>query len=411
MKHFYTLVLLYFISVITNIATAQTNYVKAYIVNNTGDTIKGLIDYKNWGMNPDKIHFKSSPQSEVFVFTPTSIRTFCVSDELYYSAEVQMEVSPEVSNLDKYADLNLVTDSVFLQTLVQGSKSLFYYKSPAGKSNFYIFSNGKYELLQHKKYIKTTSKDIVIAENKKYVGQLIIYFNDCEYLKSKIGKIKYSQRSLVNSFDSYYRCTRETVSFKKKEEKIKFEKGIFAGGSSTTLTVKGGDIKDIPHFSTSKNLAMGLSFDVVLPRNQRKWSIVNELNFPSYHMEDNFINKAKDTVYIEMGYRYVKINNMLRFSYPIKVFRIFINAGMGNGLALIETNYMKTIPDGPFFNSPKEGQFIKSRKYEQSILGGAGVRWKSISLELRSEYGNGMSRYPLLSTKTLRHYLLFGFKF
>jgi hypothetical protein len=100
-------------------AFCQENYLKGYIVRLTGDTLHGFIDYRNWDRNPDKISFKEIPNAENAIYTPLTIKAFGVRDEIYKSAEIIADISPDVLNdLEYNSDLNLKVEITFLQTIV-----------------------------------------------------------------------------------------------------------------------------------------------------------------------------------------------------------------------------------------------------------------------------------------------------
>jgi hypothetical protein len=39
---------------------AQTNFHQGYVVKTNGDTVKGYIDYREWGQNPLSIDFRTN---------------------------------------------------------------------------------------------------------------------------------------------------------------------------------------------------------------------------------------------------------------------------------------------------------------------------------------------------------------
>jgi len=397
----------------------QKNCLPGYIVNLDGDTLQGFIDYRNWEKNPEKIFFQKEIDDEKIVFTPTDIKLFNVKDEVYVSAIVKTEISPfNLDALNFDPELKFKLDTTFLQTLIQGEKSLYYYNTNKGKENFYIKQGNKFDLLIYKKYFKYVRGGKYMAENKTYIGQLSLYLKDCPSIQSRLKKIKYAKISLEKPFFYYYNCTRSEIKFQKKKEKIEIEIGVLAGFSSSSLKFKSNIYAFLEKFDYSKstNFATGLFFNAVLPRNQWKWSIYNELIFTSYKVEGSykdFVNSNHFTIYDnKIGYSYLNIKNMLRYKFPIKKISVFFNVGMSNGLAISETNYCKrtsmfyediTVVDGKSLSD--------SRKVEQSIIFGSGINYKKFSFEIRYEMGNGMSEYSALRSTTKKYFFLFGYRF
>jgi len=158
--------------------------------------------------------------------------------------------------------------------------------------------------------------------------------------------------------------------------------------------------------------------DVVLARNQRKWSIYNELLLSSYmtngYSEEFFSEEYYKIYNNDIGYTYLKMNNMLRFTYPVsgQDFYVFANLGISNGYAISETNTSEQ--EVKFYADPVTTEEIAiedSRKYEQGFLAGIGAKYSKFSFETRFETGNGMSTYTSLNSKVNRFYFLLGYRF
>ena len=310
-----------------------------------------------------------------------------------------------------------MVDTVFLQTMIKGIISLYYYKDSYGKDNFYIKQNEGFDLLVYKKYMKIHEGASVVLENKKYTGQLTVYLQDCKEILSKVYSTDYRKNSLEKLFLSFYKCTNPEIDFQKKTEKIKLEIGVLAGISISSLKFIGDDFPQLVNgnYSKSKNFTAGLFFDLLLPRAQRKWSINNELIFTSYSMEDhyNYYRGWASQAYYDtkLEYSYLKMNNMIRYKHPLGNFFIFVNVGMSSGYAISETNYQKNVIIGST-EKIKEGKCIpETTRFEQGYLLGLGVKYKKFSFEMRFEKGTGISAYYLINVISKRNYFLLGYRF
>ena len=401
------------------LAVSQENYIPGYVIKNNVDTLVGLVDYRDWKQNPSKVIFKTKIENKPTIFTPTDITEFKVDGNIYVSGIIYTEVSPtQINKLVENPQVNLVVDTTFLQTLFRGKKSLYYFKNSDGKENFYIKQNTDFNLLVYKRYLKWKNGKRIIAENKKYLGQLAFYLNDCETINSELENTSYNQNSLVELFQNYYKCSSSNISFEQKEEKIHMEIGIVAGASMTSLKFHSDDFSYLvnTNHNSSTNPAGGLFLDLILPRNQNKWSIYNEFLFSTYqvigsHEEyENENNYSVSTT--EIGYSYIKIYNLVRFKYPINNLYLFLNGGISNGFSVSETNYRKE--ESKFYTTDRvveELALSETRKYEQGFVFGTGIKYNRFSLELRYERGNGMSKYSALNSSTKRYYLLLGYRF
>lgn len=400
----------------------QTNYQPGSVITKSGDTLKGLIDYRNWENNPNEISFRLSATSQPIKYSPDIISGFVVNNEEYISATVKAEISPtQIDQLDYRPAIITRTDTTFLQVMFRGSKNLFFYSDRIGKQHFYIGQYPDFELLIYKKYLKEGSRENVVAENKTFLGQLNLYLQDCPEIKSNINNTAYNKKSLEKLFNEYYQSTEKKIDYKYVKEKIRLDFGAIAGVSVTKLKLS--CIDDSFGYLTNGDYepswkpSAGLFMDVVLARNQRKWSIYNELFYSAYvakgHTEDYFSENNYKIYNNSIGYSYLKLNNMLRFTYLVKKdLFIFINAGISNGYAISETNL--SIKEVKFYTDPvitEEPAMHETRKYELGFLGGLGARYSDFSFETRFESGNGMSVYTILKSKANRIYFLLGYRF
>ena len=404
---------------ICQVAFAQENFLPGYIIPLHGDTLHGLIDYRNWDKNPDKIAFKEKPGDAKSIYSPLKVKAFGVLDETYESAVVETETSPtETKELGYDKELVIKLDTAFLQAVVKGEKSLYYYKNRRGKEQFYIREDSSFKLLVYKKYLEDVEGQSVIAENNTYIGQLTIYLLNCSTIQIKLKGTVYRKNSLEDLFLSYYKCTQTNLAFHKKTEKTALEFGVLAGVSLTSLKFAsdGYEYLVYANYNTSVNFSGGMFFDVILSRNRGKWSINNELIFTTYKVDGQYeLYTSEDKysiAYTTLGYSYLKLNNMVRFKYPVGKFFIYVNGGISNGYAILETNYAKT--ESKLFTQVRVEEMKAlndTRRYELGFIVGLGVKYKKFSLETRFENGNGMSVYQTLKSSTYRYYGLLGYRF
>ena len=406
------------LAITSQYAMSQETFQPGYIIRNGGDTLRGVIDYRNWDSNPDKIRFKSISDNTVSTYSPQDIKEFKVADEIYKSAAIRRETTPtETNNLRFEADLNLKRDTVFLQTLVDGNKSLYLHKNIDGRENYYIGKAGDFVLLTYKRYLQVEDGKNMIKENKAYIGELIAYLDDCNTLSEKLATTKYNQKSLSTLFNAYYACSGADVAFEKKAEKMRVDIGVVGGSSITKLSFNGDFYSYLVNgkFDPSVNVAAGMYFDLVIPRNNGKWSIYNELLFAPSKSTGFATEYQNANHYVEtnstLAYNYIRINNMVRYKLPLGKMHIFFNAGMSNALAISEKNHMTQetyVYDEMRFS---EGVALpETRKHEQGWLFGTGLKHNRLSFDLRYEKGNGMSYHYALGSKTNRLYLLFGYR-
>jgi len=415
MKKFFTSILISISTCCTFLSYSQKNYQPGYIITFSGDTVNGFIDYRNWGINPTEITFMNA-SGETRYFSPLNIKAFSVSNENYISGIVKVDA-------DFYNDQNLSysgtytyrTDTAFLRTLVQGDKSLYQYKDINGKEHFFIGTSNGPEVLRYKLFLKDIDGKKTIVSDKKYIGQLYLYLRDCAEINEKLRDTRYKEADLTALFSAYYKLTHKNIRFKNREEKTPVSFGFITGVSISRLKFKGDGDENLTEteFPSSTNIPVGIFLNFGLPRSLAKWSVANELLYTSYKTSKTYMENQYKTSYATLGYGYLKLDNMLRYSYYSGRLSLFLNAGFTNGLVVNETNYKKTIKSySSGEENVTEGKVIDEiRHFEHGFLAGIGCNYIKIMAEIRYETSTGMSQYVDIKSPVNRIYLLAGYQF
>jgi len=398
---------------------AQENYIPGLIINNQNDTIQGSIDYREWAKNPNEISFKKA-NGAIQRYSSLEITEFQVKNDRYVSGLIEIELSSsKTKDLEEDPTLKITKTQTFVQAIFQGEKSLYVYKDSESKENFYIKNGDEFELLIYKKYLKKDQSTSLISQNKKYLGQLILYLNDCTSIQEKLKNTTYNQRSLTELFKNYYNCSSSTPLYKQSNNKLLVEFGVLAGMSISSLEFKSTGL--FPYvvqaeYQTSTNFVPGIFIDLVIPRSQGKWSLYNEVLFAPYTIEgyyEDIENEEYFSIYdLEFSYIYLKINNLLRYKYPIGKFHVFANAGMSNSIGNGQNTATEQKRVYTMETLEKRVALQETRALEQSYILGLGFKYNNrFSLEARYEKGNGMSGYAAVNSLTQRYFLLLGYRF
>jgi hypothetical protein len=399
----------------------QKHFLPGYIISQSGDTLRGLIDYRGWDSNPKEVNFKTEANSSPHTFTPLNIVGFHVANETYKGAIVENEVSPDhLSEIGYNRSFMLQKDTTFLLALIEGAKSLYLYKGNADKEQFYINNNGKFDLLLSKKYKEDKEGSVYEKEDRKYTQQLFLYLQDCPTITSKFAKLSYNRGSLVELFDNYYHCTSAQPTSRIQNEGIKCEYGVTAGMTSTSVNFKNsGDLKFLEntHFNHSVNPTAGLFLEFIFPRSQKKWSIYNEIAYASYKFKGTYNEPPFDRnsfIYTStVGHSTLSMYNMLRFKYPVGPIFLYLNAGISNAYLFNETNLLAFVHiynDQPFYTSTTAA-IPYTRKYSNGFILGLGAKYHRCCLDCRYERTNGMSDVVTLGSFVNRFYMQVGYRF
>ncbi len=396
----------------------RQNYTEGYIVNHDGDTIPGYIDYRGWEKNPKNIDFKSQLESKAVKYNPSDLMSFGVEGEEYLSVIAQVEKSERELGLLGYSkELKLEKDTLFLQTIFKGEKSLFSYVDDNGYPNFYIKRGEEIELLLFKKYIKASNNGEAVSLDRRYLGQLVLYFDSDPFFKKKIYNTDYKLYSLTRLFNAYYKRQGIESNLKRDSDEVELEIKLLGGGTTTNLNFKGQAYEYLvePEYGWSHSLSAGVSFNLSLPKNMRRFLLVNSLMYTHYDVSGEYLDFTNESDYTRyetrFRYNYLKMHNLLRYRYPVGDMYVFVNAGISNGIAFGVVN--RRINTRKLYRPEEitehEG-VTDARRYEQGLVLGAGVEINKFSLQARYEKGNGMSNYLQLGSHTTQISFLLGYR-
>ena len=397
---------------------AQKNFIQGTVTNNHGETIKGLIDYKNWDRNPKQVSFKESLEAEIQIFSADQIREFSTNNEIYIGAIVKVDdASNSTGKLTFNSQIKYRTDTVFLLVLSRGSKTLFHYKDKIGRDHFFIEYDGLPQLLIYKRYLVNVGGSNRAAANNAYLGQLKIYLTECENLNFENDNVKYSINSLQRLFAEYFDCTSSELEFSKAREEFQSDIGVLLGGTMTKLFFESNFYPQLVNvdFPKSFNPTVGIFFDFYIPRTLRKWSINNELLYTSYKTDGRYIeqiNANTSNIYeVEFAFSFIKFNTMFRYHLEASEdIKFFANMGYGAGAARNATNFQRKT--STFYGTTRisEQDAIPAiRKTELGWSFGLGLNFAKLSLQFKYEPNGGMSQVGTLGSRIRRYYLFLGY--
>lgn len=133
--------ILFFITVLTWFnASAQNNFKPGYVINLKGDTIKGTIDQKEWGENPDHVSFKQNDATAIIRYSPSDILAFAVTGQDYFIKYDGMisKGAVDLADLSSGIDSSTVQSTVFLKTISKGLKITLYSYRDKIKDRYFV---------------------------------------------------------------------------------------------------------------------------------------------------------------------------------------------------------------------------------------------------------------------------------
>ncbi|MBT33205.1 MAG: hypothetical protein CMO01_26385 [Thalassobius sp.] len=398
---------------------AQENFQAGYIIKNSGEKITGEIDNEYWRRNPETITFKNG-SGETQTYGVNDIKEFQVDGNIYKSASVQIETSSQkISTLDNSQEPKFEDKKVFLETIIQGTKSLYSYRGEQERDYYFIYRDGKYEALVYKKFNMGDINNVQIGYNKQFVLQLRTYLGDCPDVIDDISIMDQpSIWKLKKLFAKYYSCTSSSPEFQKVNKETNLEWGVDAGITFTSIQFNGdGGKLTGSNFSSSVAPTFGIFLNIGLDGNRKKWAINNALLFTSFSTEGNYINNLRDGFYNEYDMQleasYLKLQNLIRYSLLTEDNKdLYLLLGISNGFLVniknTSTEYRHVYDE---VTTSEVNTMDSYRSYEQGLVIGAGYNIKYIHLNLKFERSNGLSDATSISSPINRIYTTVGYSF
>ena len=388
---------------------AQNNYQPGFVVENNGDTVKGSIDYKRWDRSPTKIAFKSVTQSKVYA--PLDIKSFQVANENYVSAIVDVDRSPhKIAEVDNSPNPIFEKDTVFLQSLIHGEKSLLHLKDESSKNHFYIVDNGSFVPLVYKQYtIETKKSSKALAENKAYKGVLALYLRNVPDIQQKLENTRYNSGSLTKLFEYYYEHSTTTMEYSNKRPEGRFELGIASGASLTTLDFSGpAEYLSELELEPSVNPVLGFFCDVKLLRSNG-WRISNDFFYSAFNFDDETPVQASPdyTAIAAFKFEYIKTAHMLQMNL-LRKRSLYIAAGFSTGFAFTHNSQTTIIYNGGGTKSTRD---FDASKFDFGYVGGLGFHASRWNVEARYEYSiSGISNIASVDSDLSRLFIFVKYR-
>jgi hypothetical protein len=388
--------ILMFVVIDFSFAYAQ-DFRPGFIIKSNGDSLAGLVDNRSNKMNSRTCYFKPSRKSQKIKYLPNELKGYGLIDYKYYEAKN----IPITKNQREY---------VFVEVLLKGKASLYRYGEI-----FYMEKDSLFILP------KESIKEVVINDTR-YFKRDRMYANILNYLLKDCNlnadKIKYEQRSLVNLFQNYNRCTGAPgFVYKTQKRWTKIDTRVFTGIDQASIRLNGFDDYT---FRKSVSVPFGVGFDFSSPRLSDKSSFVLEAwysktLFQGYsEVVDEFTTIRNDLI---LNTTFLKVPCGFRYNFSHDSFTPYIKAGFVLSFPLNASGRIVSETELSGVVTTERYDAVFAKKEQTGIWASAGCirrinQFLSGFLEVRFEENNGFvnpSAYHSSHGKNLS--FLIGIKF
>ena len=233
--------LLYFLSLfLVSGISAQKNFMPGFVVLNSGDTVRGEIDYGSWSSNPEIITFRTGGQNQTYPVG--QLKFFSIDNEVsFVRFHVSYQLSAtELADAQESFDGPVESKDVWLRLLFGGKYSLYELSIP--KRKYYFIWSDKSGLKELVYRVRLTSGG-VLEKDEQYKNLLISFAVEegSELaVQKKLSRSFYEDDDLL---DVIIILNGGSGSFKEtSKQKPRFD--ISAGGSFYSFSTSGDLFND-----------------------------------------------------------------------------------------------------------------------------------------------------------------------
>ncbi|MBD0255148.1 MAG: hypothetical protein ICV83_05470 [Cytophagales bacterium] len=297
-------------------AISQDHYAAGKIYT-LGDTLTGYVNSQHTARY---LKFKAG-DGNVTEYTPHQVLGFERDGQIYLSKEAETNPYGEKTK-----------EPLFMQQLVRGKVSLYYYKERDNAEHYWAEKEGKMlELHGGRKAVEVNGSKY-LKSDKTYQVFLQQLFSDCS--TPNLHLCAFTKKSLTEAVYNYNVCAGEqTARNQYKEEKISIHPGLKVGANF--FSEASGSYQLSP--------SLGLFVNIPISRANRVFSGQVEVVYNQY---------AVAQIPSSVVYKFVDVGALFRATYPKGHVRPFGAAGVAYALGL---GQVRRVPDLKYI-SGKEGR-------------------------------------------------------
>jgi len=386
---------------------AQSNFRPGYVITNEKDTISGLIDFRTYKMNAQFCKFRSPDMSEEKIYYPNDIYGYRFTDDgkYYVSKDIEIEGKKE---------------KVFLEYLVQGIISLYFY--PAEESDYYFFQDEFGKMIpvtkQDKKYVPDTKNTMIGGthtsgrynlEDDRYKGIVRYIFKGSESVSNAALKMSFKQNEMIDLTKKYHAdvCTtgEECIVFTAKPDKyVKTKVSVYTGLQMQTFKIgnryfdanREYKIQNIPSSLRSMSPVIGMQVNFFTPRWNKSLCFLIDVSLAQF----------KDDREIEISplkYSRLKADGFMtpvklggKYTYPKGSFRPVVEGGFMVNVWFVSSHFYQGFKYSSGSYDYEQDEILYSSWSMPGFYAGTGFDYqlkKDNALLFRVVYDNCMEMY------------------
>lgn len=416
---------------------AQKPDYQGYIVKLNGDTTFGKVFMVERYANSQKIDFQEEGSEAIVRYLPHQIKAYGNIGLSRYESffTVVNHSSFRVKQLTYDAVYDMKNDSIFLQLLVKGKMSLYYFKDGEDQNHFFIQKEGEpiEELINYRYLLEKREGSKVhqyIIEPEYYKTQLAKMTADCGPIKADFEGKRYKNlpwkiedmQALVVRYNGLMEGRSEYQfigSYRERESRFRW--GLVGGLTPTKIQFEADANTPVAFqnadFGVGPGLGLGVFVTAANEDRSKPWSFYGELflmAFGSTSQVESFINPDLYYNYnMYLSFSYTRLSEILHYRVINKPqLQLYALGGLSQSVFGLSTNTLEIVRYINGTESSTSREIVAKKDLtpiELGLQGGLGFSYKSFMLEMRYEYGMGFLNVSDVQTSRGTFQGLIGF--
>lgn len=319
-----------------NLCYSQSDFRKGYVITHAGDTVHGLVSFREGPRAFNSCVFKSSGEQEPVTYGPQDIMGYgFINDKVFESRDIALkDQSPA---------------TVFLEVLVRGLVTLYRVDDA-----FLVEKEGdelrqlinEQEIVNIKGPHEAKGREVLRSSNE-HIKVLNTLLFDCVETRQAVSKARLSQRVLTKLIERYNVCMgAPSRTFKEDKPWFRVQPALVVGIAFSNLDF--AKMSKYEHlsgsFDRSTALNLGISAELLSPRISERFSFHVGMLHSSLEYEGfasapylGGINRH----YVTFEVSQLKVPLGLRYTFPARNFIPYINAGVSATFHLSSNSHWK----------------------------------------------------------------------
>lgn len=281
----------------TSNMNAQTDFRPGYVIKTNGDSLVGIIDYKDDAQMGKICKFKIKDSDNETIFTPIDLTEYRFNDSKYF-------VSREIMG-----------KKVFLEFLIKGNISIYYLRDDKGDRYFIEKNSSGIIEIPYNEGIKYKENIPYFYNSTKHIGVFNYFMQDAPELQSRIATMgKPEHKNLIKLAEDYHNMVCKDSACIVYEKKLPL---LYCN-----IEIVGGFVSYHNTFNNEKNyFQVGVLSHFWMPRTSEKMYF--RTGFLHSTLESNDVKEPVYKIPLQIEYIYPKGIVKPVLAFGINIYRPF----------------------------------------------------------------------------------------